>query len=133
MARLEMIRVLVYSILFFAILNNLHRQESMQIIVLTLIFLAMSVAAYAVIQFLTGSHKVWNFISPYGHRGSGTFISPNNCAGFLEMILPFGLAYSNAEVYQYVSKVARLYREKRFKRLQTDGLAQDALEGGNQP
>ena len=48
-------------------------------------------------------------------------------------ILPTGLAYSNAEVYQYVSKVARLYREKRFKRLQTDGLAQDALEGGNQP
>ena len=48
-------------------------------------------------------------------------------------ILPTGLTYSNAEVYQYVSKVARLYREKRFKRLQTDGLAQDALEGGNQP
>ena len=48
-------------------------------------------------------------------------------------ILPTGLAYSNAEVFQYVSKVARLYREKRFKRLQTDGLAQDALEGGNQP
>src|SRR6202166_3053109 len=48
-------------------------------------------------------------------------------------ILLAGLAYSNAEVYQYVSKVARLYREKRFKRLQTDGLAQDALEGGNQP
>src|SRR6266436_10051393 len=42
-------------------------------------------------------------------------------------ILPAGLAYSNAEVYQYVSKVARVYREKRFKRLQTDGLAQDAL------
>ena len=48
-------------------------------------------------------------------------------------ILPAGLAYSNAEVYQYVSKVARLYREKRFKRRRTDGLAQDALEGGNQP
>ena len=48
-------------------------------------------------------------------------------------ILPAGPAYSNAGVYQYVNKVARLYREKRFKRLQTDGLAQDALEGGNQP
>jgi len=42
-------------------------------------------------------------------------------------ILPTGLAYSNPEVYHYVSKVARLYREKRFKRLQTDGLAQYAL------
>ena len=48
-------------------------------------------------------------------------------------IVSTGLAYSNAEVYQYVSKVARLYREKRFKRFQTDGLAQDASEGGNQP
>src|SRR5712692_355385 len=48
-------------------------------------------------------------------------------------ILPAGLAYSNAEVYQYVSKVARLYREKQFKRLQAEGLAQNALEGGNQP
>src|SRR6202162_4392470 len=28
-------------------------------------------------------------------------------------ILPAGLSYSNAEVYRYVSKVARLYREKR--------------------
>jgi O-antigen ligase len=92
-ARLEMIRVLVYAFLFFAILNNLPRQESMQIIVLTLIFLAMVIAGYAVIQFFTGSNKVWNFISPYGHRGSGTFISPNNLAGFLEMILPLGLAW----------------------------------------
>ena len=48
-------------------------------------------------------------------------------------ILPAGLAYSNAEVYRYVSKVARLYREKRLKRLQTEGSAQNKLEGGSQP
>jgi soluble lytic murein transglycosylase-like protein len=40
-------------------------------------------------------------------------------------ILPAGLAYSNAEVYQYVNKVARLYREKRLKRLPTEVLAQN--------
>ena len=48
-------------------------------------------------------------------------------------ILPTGLAYSNAEVYRYVSNVARLYREKRLKRLQTEGSAQNELEGGSQP
>jgi len=48
-------------------------------------------------------------------------------------IVSTGLAYSNAEAYQYVSKVARLYREKSFKCLETDGLAQDASEGGNKP
>jgi soluble lytic murein transglycosylase-like protein len=48
-------------------------------------------------------------------------------------ILPTGLAYSNAEVYRYVRNVARLYREKRLKRPQTEGLAQNELEGGSQP
>jgi soluble lytic murein transglycosylase-like protein len=32
-------------------------------------------------------------------------------------ILRVGLGYSHADVYQYVSKVVRLYREKRSKRL----------------
>jgi soluble lytic murein transglycosylase-like protein len=40
-------------------------------------------------------------------------------------ILPAGLLYSNAEVYRYVSKVARLYRERRFKSPQTEVFAQD--------
>src|SRR5437764_1505978 len=40
-ARQEMIRILVYAFLFFAILNNLHRQESIHIVTLTLVFLAM--------------------------------------------------------------------------------------------
>ena len=48
-------------------------------------------------------------------------------------ILPTGLAYSNAEVYRYVSNVARLYRKKCLKRLQTEGSAQNELEGGSQP
>ena len=48
-------------------------------------------------------------------------------------ILPAGLAYSNAEVYQYVNKVAQSYRAKRLKRLQSEVRAQDELEGGSQP
>jgi O-antigen ligase len=93
-ARLEMIRVLVYSALFLAILNNLHRQETTQIITFTLLFLAMAIAFYAIYQFLTGSNRVWTFVKPYSHRGSGTYISPNHLGGFLEMLLPLGLAYT---------------------------------------
>jgi soluble lytic murein transglycosylase-like protein len=48
-------------------------------------------------------------------------------------ILLAGLGYSNAEVYRYVNKVARLYREKSFKRLQTELLLRKTLGGGNQP
>ena len=47
-------------------------------------------------------------------------------------ILRAGLKYSNAEVYRYVVKVARLYREMRLKRLQTEALAPNTLQGGSQ-
>src|SRR6185312_13984506 len=93
-ARAEMIQVVMYAFLFLAIVNNLHRQESAQIITLTLVFLAMTIAFYAVYQFVTNTNRVWILHSPYPHRGTGTFISPNNLSGFLEMILPLALAYT---------------------------------------
>lgn len=93
-ARAEMIQVVTYAFLFLATVNNLHRQESAQIITLTLVFLAMAIAFYGVYQFVTNSNRVWALQSPYPHRGTGTFISPNNLAGFLEMILPLALAYT---------------------------------------
>ena len=104
-ARMEMVRVLVYTFLFLAILNNLHRQEFTGLIVYTLVFLAMGISFYAIYQFLTGSDKVWTFIKPYPHRGSGTYISPNNLAGFLEMILPLGLAWMLVSRAKPVMKV----------------------------
>ena len=91
-ARLEMIQVLMYAFLFFAIVNNLYRQESAQIISFTLIFLAMGISCFAVYQFLTHSNRVWDYVSPYLGRASGTYISPNNFAGFLGMLLPLAAA-----------------------------------------
>jgi O-antigen ligase len=93
-ARQEVLRVLVYAFLFVAILNNLHRQETVQVISLTMIFLGMAISFYALYQFLTGSDSVWTFIKPYPHRGSGTYICPNHLGGFLELLLPLGLSYA---------------------------------------
>src|SRR6266702_4318636 len=93
-ARQELLRVLTYVFLFLAVLNNLHRKESVQIISFSLVFLAMAISFYALYQFLTNSQRVWNVINGYVHRGSGTYICPNHLAGFLEMILPVGLAYT---------------------------------------
>ena len=92
-ARLEMIQVLMYAFLFFAIINNLYRHESAQIVSFTLIFLAMAISCFAVYQFLTHSNRVWNYVSPYLGRATGTYISPNNFAGFLEMLLPLAMAF----------------------------------------
>ena len=92
-ARMEMIQVLIYAFLFLVIVNNLHRQESARMIALTLVFLAMAISFYALYQFAMKSDRVWCLIKPYPHRGTGTFISPNDLGGYLEMILPLGLAY----------------------------------------
>ena len=92
-ARQEMIQVLLYAFLFFAIVNNLYRQEFSQVISFTLIFLAMGISGYAVFQYFTHSPHVWTYDALYPGRGTGTFISPNNLAGFLEMILPLAVAY----------------------------------------
>jgi O-antigen ligase len=109
LARLEMLHVIVYAFLFLAILNNLHRQETTQIIVFTLLFLAMAISFYAIYQFLTGSNRVWVFLKPYHHRGSGTYISPNHLGGFLEMLLPLGLAYTLTARVKPVMKIVLGY------------------------
>jgi soluble lytic murein transglycosylase-like protein len=48
-------------------------------------------------------------------------------------ILSAGLQYSNADVFEYVSKVARLYQQKRLKRLRREPLTEIANKGGNSP
>jgi O-antigen ligase len=104
-ARLEMIQVLMYAFLFFAIVNNLYRQEYSQIISFTLIFLAMAISAWAIYQFFTHSNRVWHFTSPYVGRASGTYISPNNLAGFLEMQLPLATTYVLAGRMKPVTRI----------------------------
>ena len=65
----------------------------------------MAISLYAVYQFLAHSDRVWHFTTPYRGRGTGTFISPNNLAGFLEMLLPLGLAYTLMGRLQPLTKV----------------------------
>ena len=108
-ARLEMIQVLTYAFLFFAIVNNLYRQESAQTVSFTLIFVAMGISGYALFQLLTHSNHVWNFISPYPGRASGTYISPNDLAGFLEMLLPLAVAYILAGRIHAVVRILLAY------------------------
>ena len=93
-ARQELIRVLVYALFFLTAINNLYRQDSIQVISWGLVFLGMGIAIYATYQFLSGSDRVWTFISPYPGRAGGTFICPNHLAGFLEMTTPLALAFA---------------------------------------
>jgi O-antigen ligase len=108
-ARLEMIQVVMYAFLFFAIVNNLYRQEFSQVISFTLVLLAAGISLYAACQYLRHSTRVWNFTSPYLGRASGTYFSPNDFAGFLEMILPLAVAYILAGRIKPVTRIVLGY------------------------
>ncbi len=109
-ARQDLVHAIVYALLFFAILNNLHGQESVQLISVTLVILAMMISMYALFQFLTGSQMVWNIRNiAYPHRATGTYICPNHLGGFLEMILPLGLAYIVASRLGATTKIVLTY------------------------
>lgn len=91
--RQEFLRVLVYAVTFFTVLNHLHRQESTQIIGFTLFAVVTPICFYAAYQFLTATARVWNVTTGYVGRGSGTYICPNHLAGLLELLLPLAIAY----------------------------------------
>jgi len=93
-ARREVLRLLVYALLFFVALNNLHKSEWTQITLYVLVFTGTAIAIYGIVQVIAGLEHVWHFTRPeqYKGRGSGTFINPNHFAGFLGMLLPLCLA-----------------------------------------
>ena len=93
-ARREVLRLLVYALLFFVALNNLHKSEWTQIALYMLVFTGAAIAVYGIVQMIVEAEHVWHFTRPeqYKGRGSGTFINPNHFAGFLGMLLPLCLA-----------------------------------------
>ena len=48
-------------------------------------------------------------------------------------ILSAGLSFSDVAIFQYVNKVALLYRQIRRKRIQTEQDSESRVEGGNSP
>ncbi len=92
-ARLELNQVLLFGFLFLCLMDNLRGQEETEAVSWTMISTGTFCACYALGQLLTHSNKVWNEVSPYLARASGTYISPNNLADLLAMLLPLTLAF----------------------------------------
>lgn len=107
--RQELLRIIVYAVVFFVALSHLHRQESIQLIVSVLSGLGTLLSFYAVYQFLSTSDQVWGVSTGYLGRGSGTYICPNHLAGFLELILPVTIAFVIAGRGKVIAKILLSY------------------------
>jgi O-antigen ligase len=59
-------------------------------------------ALYGLVQYLTGWQKIFGYVKKYNlEEATGTYINRNHFAGFLEMVIPFGVAlvlYENAKL-----------------------------------
>jgi O-antigen ligase len=108
-ARQELIRILIYAFLFFAVSSNLYNQDATEIIAYTLTVVAALTSSYALVQFLHHSNHVWNLTSPYAGRASGTYINPDHFAGFLELVLPLPLAFLMAGRVGVITRVLLAY------------------------
>lgn len=106
-ARQEFLKILVYTAIFLLVVNNLHKQETTQLVAFLLLALATLLSLYAIYQCVTHSEYVWHFRRPaqYIGRGSGTYICPNHLAGLLELVAPLGIAFLFTGRYNYTFKV----------------------------
>lgn len=86
----ELTRVLFYLAFLVILTFHLFRPQYGQTMLVVLATVAIGASLYAAYQYFTGSNMVWHFYRPglYGRRGSGTFINPNNFAGYVAVLLP---------------------------------------------
>jgi O-antigen ligase len=108
-ARSEVIQVVLFALIFLVVLSNFHGRQDAQIISFTLITLGTLISGYAVMQMVTHSDRVWNVYSNYFGRAGGTYISPNDLAGLLGMLLPLALAYLLVGRMHVVTRILLAY------------------------
>jgi len=91
----EWMRVWVYAAFFGMLTFHLFRPQYLQTFLAIVAVLAVGSCLYAAYQYFTGSDRVWHFIRPatYARRGSGTFINPNNFAGYMAVLLPVAMSF----------------------------------------
>jgi O-antigen ligase/tetratricopeptide (TPR) repeat protein len=99
----ELANVVAYVALYYVVVNNVRTKVQMNILVGSLIISGFLIATLGLIQcsgyVLPSSgmkldHAI-NLVRPeqYWGRVGGTFVCPNHFAGFMEMAIPFALAY----------------------------------------
>jgi O-antigen ligase len=108
-ARLELIRIVLYAFLLLAVASNLYDQDSAETVTYTLTAVAAVASSYAVVQFCHHSSQVWSLTAPYPGRGTGTYINPDHFAGFLELVLPLPLAFLLAGRVSVIARVVLAY------------------------
>jgi O-antigen ligase len=89
------------AVFFFARMVAQDRLSRKRVVT-WLVALGTFEALYGLVQFLTGWQRIFGYVKKYNlEEATGTYINRNHFAGFLEMVIPFGVAlvlYENAKL-----------------------------------
>jgi O-antigen ligase len=87
--------LVTYLTAFFLTLLLCRNRRTKKRLVYTLVSLGVFEALYGLIQYLTGWQQIFTYVKKYYlEEATGTYINRNHFAGFLEMILPFAVAFA---------------------------------------
>jgi len=92
---LQLLKLAAYAGMFFLVLNTVNTRRRMEILVYVLICLGLFEVLYGVYQLFSDTPRIlwWSKRSNAVNRASGTYISANHFAGYLEMVIPLLLGY----------------------------------------
>lgn len=100
--RIHLILLVCCAVTFFFARMLGQDRESRRRLVTWLVALGTFEALYGLVQYLTGWQRIFGYVKKYNlEEATGTYINRNHFAGFLEMVIPFGVAlvlYENAKL-----------------------------------
>jgi O-antigen ligase len=126
--RIHLVLWLCCAAAFFFARMLAQDRASRRRLVTWLVALGMFEALYGLVQYLTGWQRIFGYIKKYNlEEATGTYINRNHFAGFLEMVIPFGVAlvlYENAKLPRKVmpGRNARIKRMLGGEKLSRMGL-----------
>jgi len=115
------------AVFFFARMLGQDR-ASRRRLVMWLVALGTFEALYGLVQYLTGWQRIFGYVKKYNlEEATGTYINRNHFAGFLELVIPFGVAlvlYENAKLPRKVvpGRNARIKRVLGGRKLSRIGM-----------
>jgi hypothetical protein len=126
--RIHLILVVSCAAVFFFARVLGQDRASRRRLVTWLVALGTFEALYGLVQYLTGWQRIFAYVKKYNlEEATGTYINRNHFAGFLEMVIPFGVAmvlYENAKLPRKVmpGRNARIKRVLGGRKLSQIGL-----------
>lgn len=110
-SRKELLDATMAASIFWLVVCSVNRAGDVRWVIAGFVIVGAALALYAGYQYFSRSELVWHWVRPeqYQGRGSGTFINPNHLAGFLELVIPLGIALTLDHRFSWVGRIVAGY------------------------